>query len=149
MEMIPVTVAREVDGKNGTLQFLPAKSIDETERVASGSGSSAWCSLPKQWNTMYIYDALVYNLGRGPASMTYNRENWQLMLVGHESSFEKKRGRPQHLKAAQLDIGSSWVAALSALTDERLNEHLADVLDERRLSALANRRDSLIAEANK
>lgn len=147
MEMVPVTVAREVDGKNGTLQFLPAKTVDETERAASGSGSSAWCSLSKQWNTMYIYDALVYNLGRGPVSMTYNRENWQLMLVGHESGFEKKRGRPQHLKAVPLDIGNSWVEALSALTDEQLNEHLADVLDERRLSALANRRDALIAEA--
>lgn len=147
MEMIPVTVAREVDGKDGAVQFLPAKSYDETERVATGSGSSAWCSLPKQWNTMYVYDALVYNLGRGPLSMLYNRENWQLMLVGHDDSFDTKRGRPQHLKKVQLDVGGSWVEALSNLTDERLSEHLGDVLDKRRLSALGKRRDLLLEEA--
>jgi len=149
MEMVPVTVARNVDGKDGTLQFLPEKSSTEPERAASGSGSSAWCSLPKQWNTMYVYDALIYNLGRGPLSMTYNRENWSLMLVGHQDSFDKKSGRPQHLKNVQLDIGGPWVAALSSLTDERLSEHLGDVLDERRLSALGKRRDLLLTEAKK
>jgi hypothetical protein len=149
MEMVPVTVARNVDGKDGALQFLPEKSMNESQRAANGSGSSAWCSLPKQWNTMYVYDTLIYNLGRGPLSMTYNRENWQLMLVEHEDSFDKKSGRPRHLENVQLDIGASWIEALSNLTDERLSEHLGDVLDGRRLTALGKRRDSLLAEARK
>lgn len=149
MEMVPVTVARNVDGKDGALQFLPEKSSNESERAANGSGASAWCSLPKQWNTMYVYDSLIYNLGRDPRSMTYNRENWQLMLVNHEDSFDKKSGRPRHLENVQLDIGSSWVEALSNLTDEQLNEHLGDVLDKRRLAALGKRRDLLLAETSK
>jgi hypothetical protein len=149
MEMVPVTVARNVDGKDGTLQFLPEKSMNESERAASGSGSSAWCSLPKQWNTMYVYDTLIHNLGRDPLSMTYNRENWSIMLVGHQDGFDKKSGRPQHLKNVRLDIGTPWVEALSNLTDERLSEYLGDVLDERRLSALGKRRDLLLAEAKK
>jgi len=149
MDMVPVTVAREVAGKDGAVQFLPAKSSTESERAASGRGASAWCSLSKQWNTMYIYDALVYNVGRDGLSMLYNKENWQLMLVGHKNSFDTKRGRPQQLKAVQLEIGGSWVEALSNLTDERLSERLGDVLDERQLSALGKRRDALLADAQK
>lgn len=149
LEMVPVTVVREIDGKKGVLQFLPAKTSTEAERAASGRGSSAWCSLQKQWNAMYIFDALVYNPGRGPTNMVYSTNNWQLMLAGSANTFDKQRGRPSYLQDVQLDIGKPWLSALSALTDERLSEELGDVLDKRRLSSLEKRRDSLIGDAQR
>ncbi len=146
LDMVPVTVAREVDGKKGSLQFVPENMRTEQYRSTSGGGSGAWCPLPEQWGAMYIFDALVYNTGRGPTNMLYNMENWQLILDGNGKTFGTKRGRPPYLKDAPLNINSYWKRALNGLDDEILNTNLGDVLDERRISALAERRDQLLEQ---
>ena len=69
------------------------------------------------------------------------------MSVGHSKAFSTRRGRPAYLAPIALDITSTWVDALSSLSDEVLVEKLGDVLDKRRISALAKRRDSLLEEA--
>ena len=147
LDMVPVTVRREVDGKQGTLQFLVPSTKNETERVATGQGGSAWCPLRQQWNTMYIYDALIHNPGRPPTFMLYSPNNWQLILVSHENTFGTRKDRPPYLKDLALDIGAEWVAALRALDDDAMQSGLGDVLDKRRLAALAKRRDGLIDSA--
>ncbi|HWM28606.1 MAG TPA: metallophosphoesterase [Woeseiaceae bacterium] len=147
LDMVPVTVVREIDGDMGTLQLLPATKQNEVTRSASGEGTSAWCPLPEQWNAMYVFDALTYNALRHPQSMLYNSGNWQLMLVGHAEAFGTRDGRPSWLDEAELKIGAAWVEALSSLTDEVLQAELGDVLDKRRLRALTKRRDALLEEA--
>jgi hypothetical protein len=148
LDMVPVTVAREVDGEKGSLQFVPANTRTEQYRSTSGGGSGAWCPLPEQWGAMYIFDALVYNPGRGPTNMLYNLENWQLILDGNGKTFGTKRDRPPYLKDAPLDINSHWKRALNGLDDETLTTTLGDVLDERRIAALATRRDRLLKLRN-
>jgi hypothetical protein len=59
LDMVPVTVAREVDGDKGSLQFVPKNTRDEQYRSTSGSGGGAWCPLPEQWGAMYIFDKLA------------------------------------------------------------------------------------------
>lgn len=148
LDMVPLTVAREIDGRKGALQYLPERVRDEGERSASGSGSDAWCSLPKQWNAMYIFDTLIYNTGRPQSDMLYSLDNWQLLLSGNKNTFDSKRDKPKYLRDAPLNLDQSWVAAIASLTDERLAENIADVLDNRRLKALTQRRDLLLKEAN-
>ena len=147
LDMVPVTVAREIDGESGTLQFIPDNVADEAARSASGQGGAAWCPLSRQWNSMYIFDALVFNEGRAPHSMTYSRNNWQLMLVGHERAFSTKRNKPRYLAEVPLQMTSTWIEALNELSDARMTEALGDVLDKRRLGALSKRRDLLLEEA--
>ena len=147
LDMVPVTVAREVDGKAGVLQLFTANTRDEAARSASGDGYSAWCPLPEQWNAMYVFDALVYNPGRLPQSILYAPATWQLMLTGHGEAFAAKSGRPAWLKDAELDVGKAWEEALSSMSDEVLQAELGDVLDKRRLSALTERRDALLEGA--
>jgi hypothetical protein len=146
LDMVPVTVAREVDGEKGSLQFVPENTRTEQYRVTSGGGADAWCPLPDQWGAMYIYDALIYNPGRGQTSMLYNLENWQLILNNNGETFGTKRGRPPYLEQAPLNINSFWRQALTRLDDETLESSLGDVLDKRRITALAKRRDQLLAE---
>jgi len=146
LDMVPVTVAREINGKKGSLQFVPANSRTEQYRTGSGGGGDAWCPLPDQWSAMYIYDALIYNPGRAQTAMLYNMENWQLMLNDHSKTFGTKRGRPPYLAQAPLDINSYWKKALADLDDETLASTFGDVLDKRRISALAKRRDLLLED---
>jgi len=147
LDMVPVTVAREVDGKQGTLQFLPENTQTETERVNSGRGGNARCPLPRQWNSAYIFDALIYNSSRSPSTMVYNTADWQLMLMGHQNAFGTKTSRPSYLRSIDLEITGTWVDALTSLSDQVLKENLGDVLDERRIAAIASRRDDLLKEA--
>ena len=147
LELVPVTVARELDGKDGTLQFLPNGTRDEAYRAAGGQSSSAQCPLPRQWNSMYIFDALIYNDNRSATSMVYDPGNWQLMSMGHASALSTKRGLPRYLAEIPLELTPVWVDALSGLTDEVLTQNLGDVLDKRRIRALGNRRDALLERA--
>lgn len=144
--MVPVTVAREVDGEKGSLQFVPDNTRTEKYRTSIGGGGDAWCPLTDQWGAMYVYDTLVYNRGRGTSSMLYNLENWQLILANNSNSFDARRGRPPYLEKLQLEVNSYWNKALSDLDDETLKSNLGDVLDERRIKALAKRRDRLLAD---
>ena len=149
LDMVPVTVRREIAGQQGTLQFVSAETLSERERVADEKGSEAPCSLERQRRAMYVYDALIHNPMRTPLSMLYSLDNWQLMLVNHENSFSTKKDRPTYLKNIDLTIGDQWRTALLQIGDEKLRNNLGDVLDKRRLSALAKRRDALIEDSDR
>ncbi len=145
LDMVPVTVVREIDGDSGSLQFLPANSSNEVERSASGQGGGANCSIPEQWSAMYVFDVLIFNEGRSQQRMLYDRSTWGLILSEHERAFSTRKGRPANLKKAPIPISPGWKQALAELTDNVLVENLGDVLDKRRLTALMSRRDELLA----
>jgi hypothetical protein len=145
LDMVPVTVIREVEGKDGSLQFFPAKITNESVRRENGRGSGANCPLPDQWQAMYVFDTFIYNEGRNEQRMLYNLTNWGLMLIEHEKAFSTRTGRPRYLANAPVVVSKGWQAALESLTDEVLELTFADVLDKKRLRALAARRDELLA----
>jgi hypothetical protein len=148
LDMVPVTVVREVDGRDGSLQFLPMNISNEKERVATGAGGGAHCPISEQWQAMYIFDALIYNEGRTTQQMIYDKVSWQLILGGHDKTFANKKGRPPYLAQIAVVVNQSWKDALATITDDVLQEQFADILDKRRLTALASRRDELLSAAN-
>jgi hypothetical protein len=145
--MVPVTVRRKIAGHQGTLQFVPAETMTERERVADGKGNKMPCSLDKQKGAMYVFDALIHNPARTPSNMLYSPEDWLLVLVDHENSFGTAEGRPAYLQGAELAIGVQWRTALLDLSNEVLRAELGGMLDENRLAALGKRRDALVHES--
>ena len=146
LDMVPVTTLRSVNDTEGSLQFLPEKFSDEAQRSKSGRGSSARCELPWQWGAMYVFDVLIYNEGRNPERMLYDPSRWSLILIEHERAFKNAKGRPSHLKNAPVNVTDGWREALAELNDAELAAQFSDVLDKRRLKALATRRDQLLTE---
>jgi len=144
LDMVPVTVRREIGGQQGTLQFVPEATMSERDRALSGKGKRAPCSLEKQWGASYVFDVLIHNRARSALALLYSLESWQLILVGHENTFRADRNRPAHLRGVELTMGKQWRSALTELDDEALRKNLGDVLNERRLKALGKRRDALI-----
>jgi hypothetical protein len=150
LEMVPVTVEREIGGRHGSLQFIPGSMINDEDRAARSEGGSAWCPLPDQWQAMYIFDALIYNPDRHRTNMLYSMDNWQLILAEHKNAFSTNRGLPKYVanmeaqSRTKLVIGGGWQKALQSLTDDYLTEELGDVLDKSRISAIAKRRDDLL-----
>ena len=146
LDMVPVAVVREVDGKTGTLRFAPGNTITETVRSDERRGASAWCPLMAQFQAMYLFDTLVYNEGRTTDSMLYDVNNWQLILVDHDRSFGTKRGRPKHLTNVELSLSDKWVEQLTALDRDALKLTMSGALDSKRIKALLRRRDALIKD---
>jgi hypothetical protein len=144
--MVPVTVMREIDGKDGSLQFLPTGWIDEEEREERNIGGVAGCPLPDQWGAMMIFDTLVFNDYRNVATMRYDLADWLLMLVDHDKAFTTSTSMLPRYKDVPMPVGPSWKSALTSLSDAVLAEQLADVLDEKRIRALGKRRDMLLSQ---
>lgn len=144
LQMVPVTVARSVAGRPGLLQLRSDRYINEQQRRDAGSGSSAWCPLPLQWQSMYLFDALILKNMRSVEQILYDRSFWQLVLTGHDDAFSTKRGLPAYLRNAELTITPAWRDALSRITDEWLTANLGEQLDKRRRRALLRRRDDLL-----
>ena len=148
LDMVPVTVARTVDGSDGVLQFLPERAMDEAARRQSGRGSSAWCPLPEQWAAMYTFDVLIHNPGRPPQFMSYSTDNWQLILTGNGDSFTTSRSRPSYLRKFDLPLGAAWYERLEALDEATIESLFAETLDRKRRRALLSRRDNLLKDAS-
>ena len=146
LDMVPVTVVREFNGRLGSLQFAPSNVITETERSSRGVGSGAWCPLRDQFQAMYIFDSLIYNEGRTPERIRYSTDNFQLILVGHDNALSTGRDRPRHLAEMPLTIGATWKENLGSLDEDALAEALEDVMDRRRIRALLQRRDALVEQ---
>jgi len=144
LDMVPVAIKRELDGKDGALLFVPVGMTDEERRRQSGHGGGAMCPLDVQWEAMLIFDALVFNEGRFSTNIQYDRSSWQLILTGHAAAFGTSKKRPKHLVDVPLNPGPTWRSALRALSDEQLEAALGDVLDGRRIRALRARRDTLL-----
>ena len=146
LDMVPVSVRREVDGKDGTLQSLPPQTVHEGTRSETGRGYGASCPLQDQFQALYVFDVLIFNEGRTLERMIYDTRDWGLILIEHERAFAARKGRPRHLENAPVEVTDGWRAALSELNDETLQAELGDVLDKKRLRALASRRDELLAQ---
>jgi hypothetical protein len=144
LDMVPVTVPREIDGVSGALQFWPANSIDESERSAERLGGSAWCPLGEQLANMYLFDSLIFNRARTPERIRYSTDNFEVLLVGNDVTFSTDHGRPDYLSGLPVELTPAWRAALGALDEATLNEALGGVLDRRRIRATLERRDHLL-----
>jgi hypothetical protein len=146
LDMVPATVMRKLGRREGTLQFLPTRFMDEAQRSQEGRGGSANCPLREQWMAMYVFDTLIYNEGRSLERMLYSTADWQMMLVGHAKAFGTAKGRPRHLANVDLEISAGWRSALAQLSDEVIEREFGDILDKRRRAAFSARRDVLLAD---
>ncbi len=147
LDMVPVTVRRQIDGYEGTLQWVAADPITESERVANYADDSQVCPVDKQIDAMRVFDALIDNAHRSTGSMLYADDDWRLMLVDHRRAFGDTPDAEVPGGRDVLDI--EWQTLLRNLGDDRLRRALGDVLGERQLEALAARRDSLLRGGGK
>jgi len=145
IDSVPVTVLREVGGKQGALQLTFDSAIDEAQRAEQRKGGDAWCPLREQFNLMYAFDVLIRNEARTPATMLYPGANWQLVTRGYEKAFGTQTKRPAYLKNVPVKLTETLAERLRALDESTAQAALGDVLGAKRIGALLKRRDALLA----
>lgn len=138
--MVPVTVPREVAGQQGVLQIY----LRAVQLVGMMAGVDAPCTFDKQLSAMRVFDALIGNSARAQSSILYDQHELLLVIIENGSAFGTGENQPGHAQHTALRVGNQWQIALRGLDDETLQEALGDVLDERRLIALRQRRDDLL-----
>jgi hypothetical protein len=147
LDMVPVTVARTIDGSDGALQYAPPGVITEEDRQQNRGGGSAWCPLTDQFDAMYVFDSLIGNTGRTLDRVRYSADNYQLLLVGHDISFPTSGEKPEHLRSLDLTLSPAWIERLLSLSESYLEENFGDILDRRQRRALLERRDVILGDA--
>ena len=143
LDMVPVTVEREIDGERGALRLWIEDSFSEAERQAGGRSPRSDCPLPTQFNLVAVFDLLIFNAEHDFASLRYDRYG-QLWLLDQLQAFGLKRDLGAMLRRAELDISPQLAAALAGVTEERAAA-LLPYLHPRQVQALVTRAAQLRA----
>jgi hypothetical protein len=142
LDLVPPTVARRVDDRDGALQLWYSDTITENQRNANQIAISGWCPIEPQVELMSMFDVLTFNAARNAANTLYRASLWSLHVTGHGQAFGSE---PVLLdQAAELELAPGVVAALEALDQDRLEDAMDGLLDEPRIRALLERRDALL-----
>jgi hypothetical protein len=143
--LVAPTVARAIDGENGALQLRYPDGISEAERLARGLDFSGWCPVQPQIRLMYTFDVLTFNRGRTAENIVLTNDLTDLTLTDHRQAFGAERSLPASFDPGTLSIPPALAATLRALDEPSLTAALGDWVDERRIRAMLERRDQLLA----
>ncbi|GAB4374380.1 MAG: hypothetical protein Kow0062_12330 [Acidobacteriota bacterium] len=143
---VPVTVLREIDGREGAVQVWVEDSVNERDRRAEGLEPDDPTLLARQRTLMNVFDALIYNTDRNQTNILYTRADWKLWLIDHSRAFRLKTGRPPALERVPIALSPDMRARLEALTEASLRKALGRMLSRAQVRALLKRRDRLLAD---
>jgi hypothetical protein len=145
LDMIPVTVAREVDGHMSAVQFWIEGSINARQMIESKLTPEGWCPIEPQYNLMNVFDVLVHNTDRTQENLLLTRD-WNVVLIDHSRAFTLKQGPPRLLYQKPIELPPAFAARLAALDRAALERALKPWLHNRQIDALLKRRDRLVSE---
>jgi hypothetical protein len=144
--LVPTTVARNIDGVEGALQWRPDQIVGSTE-AAGKRRAAPWCDGNTQLELMYVWDALLHNEGRTPASVNWEAKDWYLLSSDHRKAFDASTDMPSHLSGHKLAIGPELCRRLAALTKESVGTALEGAVDAKEQVSLLTRRDRITKQA--
>jgi hypothetical protein len=146
LNLVPVTVARTVQGNKGVLMALPERRISETARAANQLVRPNSCGVGFDYQLMYAFDALILNQQRSTETMIYDQHNWRLSLTGYAVSFGTGTGLPGYLASVDKVLPGLLPGELSSLNLQQLQNTLGAYLNKRQIRSLLKRRDRLLRD---
>ena len=145
LELVPVTVARTIDGKEGSLQLWVKGLVNQIEILEQDLEVGGWCPMGRQQELIKVFDALIYNQDRTQQNMTYNNRYWRAILIDHSRSFETNSRIPDAVKKSPYLVVRPAVAKrLAELTEENLEVATRGYLKEIQVRKILARRDRLL-----
>ncbi len=149
LDLVPVTVARTINGTEGSLQFWIEGLVNELKRETKSLSASGWCPLGEQWPLMFIFDVLIYNEDRTKQNMAYSGDDWMMFLIDNSRAFRTDRGRPQDARKVELKVSPMLADRLDTLTSENVRASEGNLLERSQVQALLKRRDEIVKDARK
>jgi hypothetical protein len=146
LDLVPVTVERTINGREGSLQLWVGETVSELDRQEKDLVAQGWCTLSEQWSLMYAFDALVHNVDRSLQNIRYDAETWMLYLVDHSRTFRLGQDRPADLRGVEIRISTDFAERLAALDANALFEHLGEYVTRSQIRSVLQRRDRMLRD---
>jgi hypothetical protein len=144
--MVPATVQRQFDGKQGSMQFFVDSVMDEEQRLKKKLQPPSQVFWNQQVAKTRLWDNLIYNTDRNMGNLLITSD-WQIRLIDHSRTF---RPFDQLKDPKQLTMFSrTLLANIKQLDEPMLKEHLGKYLSPAQINGLLKRRDAIIALADK
>ena len=144
LDMVPVTVLREVDGREGAVSLWIPDSMTRKEIKEQNVEATPQCSISKQQELMYAFDYLISNDDRNLSNMLFHRGDWQLLLIDHSLAFRNRTKWPQYYTEPEFSMPVALAERLAALDEAGLTAELGPLLHASQIRYLLKRRDELL-----
>lgn len=144
LNMVPTTVIREIDGQRGSLQSWVEGAVDREAAEAYDLDLFENETVSEQLEQSEIFDALIGNFDRGPDDQLclVNRE--KVLLIDHSKAFSTSPEIPGRA-GRSYSVDPRLLAELQGLEQDHLEQLLGDLLSERQIEAIMQRRDKILA----
>jgi hypothetical protein len=144
--LVPVTVARVIDGERGSVQEWIEDA--ETFRDLVGSGDTTIKGdgqlLMVRLTCMYILDQLIANVDRNYDNILVDADDDRFFLIDHSRSFRFRSSVDPPDLPQPVPLSERATTQLEALDREVIEEVVGDLLSKRQIRALAARRNNLL-----
>ena len=126
-----------------------AISIDEKERRARTLDQAEQDLVDRQLQSMYVFDALIYNEDRHAGNILYTPSDWRVHLIDHTRAFRTKTNRPDALRDVSLTPSPELARGIAELDQKALRDEMKGLLHAMQVSSIVKRRKKLVAEWTK
>jgi hypothetical protein len=146
LELVPATVQRKIDARDGSMQWFVESMMPEAERLEKklvAPDAEAWS---QQIFKTRLFDQLIANVDRHLNNILVTKE-FNLRLVDHSRAF---RINQNLLKPDSLErFSRSLLEGIKKLEKKDLQKRLGDYLTSGQIDRLLKRRDAILALAAK
>jgi len=143
LNMVPATVIREIDGQRGSLQSWVEGAVDQEAAESYNLELFNTETVAKQLVQGQVFDALIGNSDRKPADFLCLVNRQKLLLIDHSKAFSTSPELPWD-EDNSLSVDPQLLAGLRSLDQETLEGLLGDLISDRQIEALLQRRDTIL-----
>ena len=140
LELVPPTVLRTLDGREGSLQLWVENAFTEADAILAKRPVFG-ASRHLQRQVLKVFDALIYNFDRHQNNLLYG-DDGRIWAIDHTRSFKRlaELADRREIYLCEREL----FQALGALEREQLDRALGDLLHFTEIDALWRRRTQLI-----
>lgn len=139
LQMVPVTVLRNVQAHEGAVVAWVEDAITEQERLRRKLAPEDTRLLIRQRAAMRLFDALVYNIDNNLGNQLWTQPDWRLHLIDHSRSFRQQSKLPESFANRPVSLGPELYDVLRSLEGPQIEAALGEVLSPREIKTLVAR----------
>ena len=146
LNIVPVTVLREIDGLEGSAQFWIEDAMKLQEAMDQKLEPKRPAYFVRCMQYMQVLDALIYNIDRNPANILVTQADGGFHAIDHSRAFRDDKELPWYGRnwgEPLPDAMKEKIRSLDRKTIERLS---AGRLTSKQVRAVLERRDLLLEE---
>ncbi len=143
--LVPVTVIRDLDGGQGSLQLWVPGAVDQEAAEAYELELYKTEVTDRQLALGEVFDALIGNHGREPSDILCLISGEQVFLIDHSEAFSLSPELPSNGGLSRpFRVNPGLAEALRSMDRRSLEAELGDLLSDGQIEALLERRDKIL-----